>query len=175
MKHRGTLAVVSFVIACSLTVAATDGWQGTGSPAPKSTPTALTTQAISSASAGAVVTILTFDREGKQVSQGSGFIVRPQGVVITNWHVLEGAARASVTLRSGEVFERVSFLNGDQDADVAILKIPGFGLPTVQVTATVPAVGAKIIALGSPFGLTGSVSEGIVSAVRVVEGAKSSK
>jgi S1-C subfamily serine protease len=72
---------------------------------------ALTTQQIAAATGEAVVTIVGFDGNGKPLGQGSGFIVRSDGVVVTNWHVMAGASKATVTLKSGESFDRVSFLD----------------------------------------------------------------
>ena len=89
---------------------------------------------------------------------------------MTNWHVLKGASDAVVVLPSGESYDRVAFLDGDSVADVAVLKIPGFGLPTVQASATLPAVGEQVVVIGSPLGLEQTVSDGIVSATRLVEG-----
>ncbi len=117
-----------------------------------------------------MVTISTTKPNGQAGNQGSGFVVRSDGVIVTNWHVLAGAASASVTLASGETFERVGFLDGDIAADIVLLKVPGYRMPTVDVAGSIPQVGTKIVAIGSPFGLNQTVSEGIVSAVRIVDG-----
>lgn len=130
----------------------------------------LTTQQIAAAAGGAVVTIVVFDGDGRRLGQGSGFIVRSDGVIITNWHVMAGASKATVTLKSGESFDRVSFLDGDKAADVVVLKVTGASLTAVQITGTVPEVGSRVVVLGSPLGLSGTVSEGIVSAIRLVDG-----
>jgi serine protease Do len=75
-----------------------------------------------------------------------------------------------VRLSTGEVFDRVSFLDGDQAADVALVKVPGFRLRAAEVTESIPDIGTKVIALGSPLGLDHTVSEGIISALRVHDG-----
>ena len=127
-----------------------------------------TTAEIAAQATPAVVTIVTFDSDGKRVSQGSGFFVRSNGVLVTNWHVLAGASAATVVLRTGASFTRVGFLNGDQEKDVVFLKVSAVDMPTLEVSPSLPAVGAKVVTLGSPFGLANTVSEGIISAVREV-------
>lgn len=118
----------------------------------------------------ATVTILALGEAGDTLTQGSGFVVRSDGVIVTNWHVLHGASRALVVLADHERFSRVSVLDADSAIDIALLKVPGYGLPTVPVRASIPSVGEKVIAIGSPFGLSQTVSEGIVSASRIRNG-----
>jgi S1-C subfamily serine protease len=130
----------------------------------------LSTEAIAARALPATVTILTFDAAGDTLGFGSGFLVRASGVIVTNFHVMAGAQRATVILTSGERYDRVEALDHDVAADLAILKVPGYGLPTLTATATLPPVGAKLVAVGNPLGLTRTVSEGIVSAVRMVKG-----
>ena len=83
-----------------------------------------------------VVTIVTHDKDGKAASQGTGFVVRADGVVVTNWHVMAGAVSATVTLKTGENYDRVSFLDGDKDGDIAILKIPGLDFRSLTLLLT---------------------------------------
>ena len=84
--------------------------------------------------------------------------------------VMAGASSASVLLANGERFDRVEALDGDREVDLAIVKVPGYGLPALKLAADVPAVGAKVVTLGSPHGLARTVTEGIVSARRLVGG-----
>jgi hypothetical protein len=128
------------------------------------------TSEIAALATPATVTILTFDEAGDTLGQGSGFLVRSSGVIVTNWHVMAGASAATVLLASGERFDRVEALDGDRAADLAVVKVPGYGLPTLTPVATVPAVGAKVVAIGSPHGLARTVTEGIVSASRMIDG-----
>jgi hypothetical protein len=92
------------------------------------------------------------------------------GVLVTSWHVLAGASRAVVVRENGERFERVAFVNGDSTVDVALVKVPGRALPVLTPRADVPAVGERLVTIGSPLGLQQTVSEGIVSARRTVRG-----
>ncbi|MGV6820930.1 MAG: trypsin-like peptidase domain-containing protein [Parvularcula sp.] len=98
-------------------------------------------------------------------SLGSGFIVDPSGIVVTNFHVIRDAASITVTLESGEEYDAV--LRGvDRDTDLAVLQLKADRrFPAVKFGDSEDAkVGDWVVAIGQPFGLGGSVSAGIVSA-----------
>ncbi len=130
----------------------------------------LTTVQLAKRAIPATVTILAVDARGDTVGQGSGFIIVPDGVVVTNYHVMAGATSAAVLLATGERFSNVTALAADPTADVAIIRIRGASLPTLSTSTTLPPVGSRIVAIGSPLGLSQTVTDGIVSAHRVVEG-----
>ncbi len=101
---------------------------------------------------------------------GSGFIVSPDGVIITNQHVTAGAERIIVTTREGEDYE-AELLGQDPLTDIAVVKIDGRGLPTAPLgTSRDLMIGEWVVAIGNPYGyLLGntepSVTAGVVSAV----------
>lgn len=95
---------------------------------------------------------------------GSGVIYTEDGTVITNAHVVEGAAVVAVTLPDGTRHD-AAVLGTDPRSDIAVLDIEASGLPVPAFASDTPAVGDHAIAIGSPFGLDGSVTAGIVSAV----------
>lgn len=96
--------------------------------------------------------------------QGSGFIVSPDGTVLTNAHVVEGADEVSVKLTDKREF-RAKVLGLDKASDVAILKIEARDLPVVRIGQAANArVGEWVVAIGSPFGFENSASAGIISA-----------
>jgi S1-C subfamily serine protease len=159
------IAMTSVLLSCTMGVGVGAARQA-GAPKGKTR----TTAEIAARARRAVVTIATTNAVGGALAIGSGFVVKADGVIVTNWHVLDGAAAATVTLTSGEVFRHVTFLDGDPTIDVAILKVAGSKLPTLDMTSEVPAVGSRVVAVGSPLGLNDTVSEGIVSAVRVARG-----
>jgi S1-C subfamily serine protease len=128
------------------------------------------TSQIAAAATPATVTIITLGVSGDTLGLGSGFIVNPSGIIVTNHHVIRGASAAVVILANGERFNRVEAVDGDAAADVAVIKVPGYGLPVLSSSAIVPDVGAKVVAIGSPRGLSQTVSEGIVSARRILDG-----
>lgn len=128
------------------------------------------TASIASSAVPATVTVIALGSSGDTLGQGSGFFIRADGVVVTNWHVLAGASAALIVTAARERYSRVTVLDADSATDVAILKIPGFGLPILAARGSIPNVGQRVIAIGSPLGLSQTVSEGIVSATRVSDG-----
>lgn len=113
------------------------------------------------------VVIETRDGNGNSLGSGSGFFVDPS-TVITNQHVVLGANEATVTVvGTSESYIVEGLLAIDHDADVAALKIFGahHSSLALHVGSQVPT-GTRVVVVGSPLGLTGSASEGIVSAVR---------
>jgi tetratricopeptide (TPR) repeat protein len=113
------------------------------------------------------VAIETFDARGEKLSRGSGFFIDTDRIV-TNRHVIEGAHRAEVHSSNGNVYAVKGVLAVDAEGDIALLKID---IPTVAVRPlpldkTSPQEGESIVVIGSPLGLEGSVTNGIVSAVR---------
>jgi serine protease Do len=97
-------------------------------------------------------------------SLGSGFIVEPNGVVITNAHVIEGASRILVTTADGEELE-AEVLGSDRDTDIAALKVEAQALPAVALGKSSDVmIGETVVALGNPLGLSNTVTTGVVSA-----------
>ena len=96
--------------------------------------------------------------------QGSGFIVSADGIVLTNAHVVREAKEVTVKLQDRREF-RAKVLGSDPDTDVAVLKIDATGLPTVALGDAAQAqVGDPVLAIGAPYGLEQSATQGIVSA-----------
>jgi serine protease Do len=96
--------------------------------------------------------------------EGSGFIVSPNGYILTNAHVVENADHVTVLLTDRREFT-AKVVGTDKATDVAVLKIDATGLPTVKVGDSRRAqVGEWVVAIGSPFGFENSATAGIVSA-----------
>ncbi len=97
---------------------------------------------------------------------GSGFIISTDGQIVTNHHVIDGADTVEVRLSDGRTFE-AQVVGSDPMTDVALLQIEaGTDLPTVEFgDSDALRVGEAVIAMGSPFGLGGTVTSGIVSAL----------
>ncbi len=95
---------------------------------------------------------------------GSGFIVNAKGYILTNYHVIEDAARIIVGLQSGEKY-RGTMVGFDPETDVAVVKIEApKDLPTVTLgDSNAAQVGDWVLAMGSPFGLDQTVTAGIIS------------
>ncbi len=96
--------------------------------------------------------------------QGSGFIVSPDGVILTNAHVVRGADEVSVKLTDRREF-RAQVLGRDDKTDIAVLKIDASGLPTLPLgSSQALKAGEWVLAIGSPFGFENTVTAGVVSA-----------
>ena len=117
------------------------------------------------------VAIETFDARGEKLSRGSGFFVDVDRIV-TNRHVIDGAYRAEVHTVSGSSYPVKSVLAVDAEADVVLLKVdaPPNVVKPLPLDRTSPQEGESIVVIGNPFGLEGSVTNGIVSAVRDIPG-----
>lgn len=105
-------------------------------------------------------------RMPEQIQQGvgSGFIVSPDGYVLTNAHVVDGASEVTVKLTDKRDF-KAKVVGVDKRTDVALLKIDASGLPFVKTgDAERTKVGEWVVAMGSPFGFENTVTAGIISA-----------
>jgi len=108
----------------------------------------------------AVVLVATED------SFGSGFIIRSDGLVVTNYHVVEEASKVAITLTNGENYFVSSVVDYDRASDVVLLKIDGRNLPIIPIgDSNKTKVAEEIIVIGNPEGLSNSVSKGIVSSI----------
>ena len=102
--------------------------------------------------------------EERQRGVGSGFITSGDGFIMTNAHVVRGADEVTVTLTDKREF-KARVIGADDRTDVAVLKIDATGLPAVKVgNVDKLKVGEWVMAIGSPYGLSNSVTAGIVSA-----------
>ena len=105
------------------------------------------------------------EEEAQPRGVGSGFILTPDGFVMTNAHVVEGAEEVLVTLPDRREFKAKVIGTPDKRTDVAVIKIDATGLPAVKIgDITRLKVGEWVMAIGSPFGLENTVTAGIVSA-----------
>lgn len=104
-------------------------------------------------------------REHRGGGQGSGVIVSPDGYILTNNHVVDGARTVTVTLPDKREFTG-KIVGTDPKTDLAVVKVDGQNLPTVfWGDATQLQVGEYVLAVGNPFGLNSTVTLGIVSAL----------
>ena len=112
-------------------------------------------------------------KSGMRSNGGSGFFVSADGLAVTNYHTIEGAVRATVTLITGETFPVDRVLFHDPDSDLALLRISRTSTDKLEVPffsyleiAEEPTLrrGDRIYTLGVPLGLAPAISEGIVSA-----------
>ncbi len=117
------------------------------------------------------VAIETFDAKDNTLARGSGFFVAPDRV-ITNRHVIERSNRVEIHLMDGKKFTVRGVLAVDGEGDLALLQVdvPQALAVPLPIVRAVPQEGESIVVIGNPYGLEGSVTNGIVSAVRVIPG-----
>ncbi len=114
--------------------------------------------------------IHTYDRLGSPLAQGTGFVYSSDGQIITNYHVIEEAYSAQFIL-NGVTYSIQSVLAYDASLDLAVLKINATGLVSASVCMLTPNAGETVYAIGSPRGMTSTITQGIVTyANRVVDG-----
>jgi putative serine protease PepD len=104
---------------------------------------------------------------GTQSATGTGFVYDSDGHIVTNEHVIDGASSVSVKLADGSTW-KATVVGSDASSDLAVLKIaaPASKLtPLALADSSAVAVGDGVVAIGNPFGLDGTVTSGIVSAV----------
>lgn len=138
--------------------------------APKSQPAqppahaALTPAEIAARALPAVVTMTT------EQSLGTGFVVRADGWIATNLHVLVGGPQVKVTLRDGRELDVVEVLNASTDYDLALVRVEAKGLPTLKLgDSDAMRPGDPVVAIGNPMGLEDTVSNGLLSGRRKID------
>ena len=138
---------------------------GSASSQEPSSETETSLEELAARATPAVVLIDAWTASGTR--QGSGFLVDPNGRILTNYHVVRNARRARVKLASGDVYERVTVMATDERRDLAVIQIPGFDLPALELgNSDSVRIGAPVVLIGSPLGLENTVSTGIVSGRR---------
>ena len=115
-----------------------------------------------------IVVIVTYNKEGSMIGQGTGFFVNKEGDVITNFHVLEEASRAVIRTTDGKEYAVQKVLAEDREGDLirVSVEISEEAVRPLPISTRLPEVGEKVIVIGTPLGLDKTVSDGIVSAVR---------
>jgi S1-C subfamily serine protease len=104
-----------------------------------------------------------------QEGQGSGFIIDKEGHVLTNYHVIADARQLEVTLHNKRKY-RATVVGTDPSHDLAVIQIKAPDLtPVVMGDSKNLQVGQKVYAIGNPFGLSGTLTKGIVSSIRPVQ------
>ena len=103
-------------------------------------------------------------QQREQQGSGSGVIIRPDGYIVTNNHVVAGATKVEVTLNNNQTYP-ATVVGTDSATDVALIKIDETGLPCLEFgDSDKLRLGEWVLAIGSPYGLKGTITAGIVSA-----------
>lgn len=105
-----------------------------------------------------------------QKGMGSGFVIDNQGHILTNYHVIEGARQVEVTT-SDKAKYKAQVIGMDPPHDLAVIQIPSTKVPAAEIGDSKNLqVGQKVFAIGNPFGLSGTMTRGIISSIRSVRG-----
>lgn len=109
-----------------------------------------------------------FNRPVPQQGQGSGFILSREGLILTNNHVIDNAQRVEVTLSDKKRY-KATVMGVDHQHDLALLKIDAPNLVPATLSDSIGlVVGQRVYAIGNPFGLSGTMTRGIISAIRSI-------
>ena len=128
------------------------------------TATELNAEQVYAKCSPAVFYIEVENKSGNVYASGSGFFISSDGTAVTNYHVIDGAYSATITLPSGAEYTVAGVYDYNEDEDWAILKINGSGFSYLGTGGALTVIGgAKCYAIGSPKGLQNTISEGIIS------------
>jgi S1-C subfamily serine protease len=105
-----------------------------------------------------------------QKGMGSGFVIDSEGHILTNYHVIEGARQVEVTTSDKSKY-KAQVVGVDPSHDLAVIQIPNSKVPAAEIGDSKSlVVGQKVFAIGNPFGLSGTMTRGIISSIRSVRG-----
>jgi S1-C subfamily serine protease len=105
-----------------------------------------------------------------QRGMGSGFVIDNEGHILTNYHVIESARQVEVTT-SDKAKYKAQVVGVDPAHDLAVIQIPNSKVPAAEIGDSKSlVVGQKVFAIGNPFGLSGTMTRGIISSIRSVRG-----
>ena len=113
--------------------------------------------------------VYTYDEYGTPSGSGSGFFIEPNGVGVTNWHVLDKSIKAVIKTPSGRQYEIDSVLCASAKKDILVFKVQNKDnttFKTITFSKTKPEKGNPVYNIGAPMGMESSVSEGIVASYR---------
>lgn len=106
--------------------------------------------------------IITYNKSGAKLALGTGFVLSSDGKIVTNYHVIDGAYSADITI-DGKKYQILSVLAYNADSDLAVLKINASGLTAATVCTKPMSVGSVVYAIGSSRGMTNTYTQGIVT------------
>ncbi len=105
-----------------------------------------------------------------QQGMGSGFVIDGEGHILTNFHVVEGARQVEVTTSDKKKY-KAQIVGTDPVHDLAVIQIPNKSVPAADIGDSKSlVVGQKVYAIGNPFGLSGTMTRGIISSIRSLKG-----
>lgn len=144
-------------------------------PAPQNASLALGTvspRQIAAAAHASLLLIRAIDANGDTLGLGTGFLVSADGRFVTNYHVIQEAARLSVKVLDGGEYNDVQLVAADPASDLALMQLPNVrGLPTMPLGSDAQVeVGDRVFVMGNPMGMSGTFTDGMISGKRPLEG-----
>lgn len=116
------------------------------------------------------VVLIKAGADGNTTAQGTGVIVREDGVILTAYHLVKDAVQVQVVTKDGETFDRVQLLGVDERRDVAAIRVAVQSLRAVRIRAvTDEQIGERVFALSNPLGMNWTLSDGLLSGVRLAD------
>ncbi len=138
---------------------------------PRKTPLDKSVEQLAESVRKSVVVIRVTGRDGRRLGLGTGFVVRPDGLIATNLHVIGEARPISVQLADGRRQEVVAVEASDRGLDLALIRIKATNLPALELgDSDRLKQGQPVVAIGNPQGLEYSVVAGVVSGKRQIDG-----
>jgi tetratricopeptide (TPR) repeat protein len=117
----------------------------------------------------AVVVVTAYDKKGNAISRGSGFIVRADGAVVTNYHVI-GMARDIKVTAGDKILDVEGLIFTDEGNDLVILKAKAKDMPVVKLGVIGKAnIGERVYVISSPEGLENTISDGLLNGIRKID------
>ncbi len=116
-----------------------------------------------------VTLILAGNGQSSPSPVGSGVIVRPDGVLLTPYHLVKNAKQVQVQLKSGEIFDQAELLAADERRDIAALRVTGHNLPAIAVAPEEAAPGAAVYMISHPAGPSWTAVPGILDTTRLAD------
>jgi|GEM_PF-4147851 len=113
-----------------------------------------------------VMTLFITDSKGTIVGNGTAFLVRADGLAVTAHHVVADAEKAFVRFSDGKEYPVEGVIDGNEEQDIALIRIKATGRPVLNLAPSFPSIGADSFVIGAPKGLEFTISQGIVNQVR---------
>lgn len=164
-----SLRVIYFLTLC--TAAASFGMPAVTAFQKAETTPELKAEELYQANHKGVMTLTVHRKDGSTVT-GSAFLAIQDGLAVTAWHVVNNAERVTARFASGEEFEVSGLVDKDVRRDMALIRVKVFGRQLLPTHAEDPPVGAKAFVIGAPKGLEFSITDGVVSQIRMEGGSK---
>ncbi len=173
LLHSSAMRFLRPFLVPTLSLAFCAGVDGKPDPKPENPPPPhyKSVSALTQAVRPSIVTVTQYGRGGSQDALGTGFVISKDGLIATNLHVIGNARRLEVQLSDGSKHEVTEVHATDSDLDLAVLRIAKNDLTPLPLgDSDKVEQGQDVVALGHPQGLQYSVVEGVISAMREVEG-----